>query len=153
MFRCLPFLALLATASTAAMEVLNERAVAVTAQRTGVPPDRVRQAAGTGCDSDMSSMNLCAEYQFIAADQRMNDVYKRLLITYSTRTTSLLVKSQRRWVSYRDGACAFESSGLEGGTAYGYSQLQCLRDKTTARVNELEIYENCTQGGCPGPRR
>jgi len=155
MLRSLSCIALFAFASTSSLasEALNERAVVTTAQRTGASQDRVREAATTGCEADMSSMNLCAEYQFVLVDQSMNDIYKRVLASYAARPASLLAKGQRAWLGYRDRACTFESSGLEGGSAHGYSALRCMSEKTTTRAKELQSYEACTEGGCPGPRK
>lgn len=144
---------LFAFVSTAMGETLNDRAVVTTAQRTGVSQERVRQAATTGCEADMFSMSLCAEYQFVLVDQNMSDVYKRLLVSYSEEPASLLINSQRAWIGFRNQACTFESSGLDGGSAHGYSELRCMSEKTKIRFKELQGYKACTQGGCPGPRK
>lgn len=153
MNRSLLCMALLTLASTVANGSPDERAISITAKRTGTSADRIREAASSGCDGDMSSMNLCAEYQFVLADQRLNDVYSRVSAAYLRKPASLLRKSQRAWLSYRDEACTFESSGLEGGSAHAYSTLRCMGEKTATRISELEAYEACTQGGCPGLRR
>jgi uncharacterized protein YecT (DUF1311 family) len=101
----------------------------------------------------MSSMNICAEYEFILSDLELNDAYKSALANYVPSTAKLLVRSQRAWLSYRDKSCAFESSGLEGGSAHAFSTNICLRQLTLTRTKELQEYNSCTGGGCPGPRK
>jgi uncharacterized protein YecT (DUF1311 family) len=154
MRRALLCLTLFSIASAAAGESLDELAIAATAKRTGATAERVREAASTGCDSDMSSMNLCAEYQFVVADRRMNEVYRGAISSHSeSKAVPALIRSQRAWLSYRDTVCKFESSGVEGGSLHAFSSLRCLKTKTELRTTELQEYGSCNQPGCPWWKR
>jgi uncharacterized protein YecT (DUF1311 family) len=150
--RNIPGLLLLACSSIGAAELLDQRAVEATARRTGTPIEQVQEAALTGCDSGVtSSMNLCFEYRFVAADLRMNDVYAKVRSNLrATKAESLLVKSQRSWLAFRDSTCEYESHGYEGGTLRASITLSCMRAHTIERSHHLEEYLSCRSPGCPG---
>jgi len=150
MRRSLICLALIVIGSAAVGQPLDEQAVAATARRTGATVEHIREAATHGCDSDMSSMNLCAEYQFVVADRRMNEVYKSVISRHrDSKSIPALIQSQKAWLSYRNAACAFESSGVMGGSLHAFSSLRCSMAKTELRATELEAYDSCSQPGCP----
>ena len=150
MHRALLCLALFAVASAAVAQSPDEQAVAATAERTGATTERVREAANHGCESDMSSMNLCAEYLFVVTDRRMNEAYRSALSSHpESKAVRALIQSQRAWLSYRNAACEFESSGVKGGSLHAFSSLRCFKAKTELRITELQEYESCNQPGCP----
>jgi len=143
---------LLAASSIGAAELPDQRAVEATARRTSAPVEQVREAAGTGCESGVtSSMNLCSEYHFVAADLRMNDAYAKARSNVrGTKAEPLLVKSQRSWLAFRDSTCEYESQGYEGGTLRGSISLGCMQAHTIERTRHLEEYLLCKSPGCPG---
>lgn len=52
---------------------------------------------------------------------------------------------------FKDLACQFESSGVEGGLAYSMVMASCLAEKTRQRNKEIETLNNCQEGdlSCP----
>jgi uncharacterized protein YecT (DUF1311 family) len=93
-------------------------------------------------------MNFCADKDFKAADDKLNDVYKRVLANISESGgeepydseswEKAMREGQRAWVAFRDadckGAVPMEWSGGSGTSA---AVLGCMTQKTETRANEL----------------
>jgi len=95
-------------------------------------------------------MNLCAEYHFVAEDLRLNELYGKARAKLLKGTgMSLLVKSQRAWLSFRDATCEYQSQGYEGGTLRASVALNCMNRLTVERSRQLEEHISCTTPGCP----
>ncbi|MDP3814670.1 lysozyme inhibitor LprI family protein [Pseudomonas sp.] len=62
-----------------------------------------------------------------------------------------LKEVQLAWIKFRDLACAFESSSLEGGSAYSMQLNACLAQKTAARIKGLEQLASCEEGDLSWP--
>ena len=136
-------------ATLATVPEIDARAVAELARRDGLSEAAARRYAETGCDSGTTpAMTYCAEYLFLVDDLRMNDLYKQKVTNSDKDAVALLRKSQRAWVTYRDSACEYESSGVTGHL-HGYYVLSCQSAVTKERVARLEQYVSCTQNGCP----
>ena len=93
----------------------------------------------------------CAEEAWIAADGELNLAYG-LAITMAKRideragledrvqdppAEELLRDAQRKWIEFRDAACAAESQLAEGGTSLGLRTLTCLGRLTLRRTEDL----------------
>ena len=63
--------------------------------------------------------------------------------------------SQRRWVSYRKAACAFQASGVAGGSAHEMTLAACLADYANQRLDVITKLMNCVEGdlSCPAFKR
>jgi len=71
----IPILMFLLVAAPCAFAGPDERAIKETAKRTGYSVSEVREHY-SGCGSGITPwMNLCAEYNFIASDLKLNDLY------------------------------------------------------------------------------
>ncbi len=137
------------TAALATAPEIDARAVAELARRDSLSEAAARRYAETGCDSGTTpAMTYCAEYLFLVDDLRMNDLYQQKVTASDKDAVELLRKSQRAWVTYRDSACEYESSGITGHL-HGYYVLSCQSALTKERVARLEQYASCTQNGCP----
>jgi uncharacterized protein YecT (DUF1311 family) len=93
-----------------------------------------------------------------AAQQALRSVETQLksaVATYRRRLGAPQRKafdeSQRLWVDYRKAACAFQSSGIAGGSARPMVEASCLRDYAVARLKILHYLLNCQEGdlSCP----
>lgn len=107
------------------------------------------------CDSLRTQMeeNECANEGYQQADQTLNRIYsayqKRLQPTQRAR----LKAAQVAWIRFRDANCAFESSGVEGGSAHTLIYLNCMAATTAERSKALQALAACKEGdlSCPAP--
>jgi uncharacterized protein YecT (DUF1311 family) len=63
----------------------------------------------------------------------------------------LFDRSQQAWEEYRRSACAFESSGVSGGSALPLIQVACLETLTRERLRYIQRLSACQEGdlSCP----
>jgi uncharacterized protein YecT (DUF1311 family) len=108
-------------------------------------------AADCGSLNTQTEMNQCAETQFQQLDKELNKVYTEYRSRLNERQKHQIKEAQLAWVIFRDFACAFESSGVEGGSVHPFIYLSCLAAKTNARLKELTSLANCEEGdlSCP----
>lgn len=90
----------------------------------------------------------CARNDYQAADQLLNDVYKRLMRQidrdYKANSKlgddfrSNLKKAQQAWLKYRDANCAVEAFEIEPSTiAHATAVNACLARMSSERTQEL----------------
>ena len=129
----------------------DERAIKETAKRTGYSVSEVREHY-SGCGSGITPwMNLCAEYNFIASDLKLNDLYGSVKKNVKgTSAEERLIQAQRAWLKFRDLTCKYESEGYAGGTGRAGIELSCMQRQTEARIKDFEAYLQCTEPGRPG---
>lgn len=95
-------------------------------------------SAGTCTDPmDQSTMNICADKDYRAADAVLNKVYKRAMAAQDDTGRDLLRASERVWIAYRDAECKFEAAPNEGGSIYPMVYAGCLTRLTKARIADL----------------
>jgi uncharacterized protein YecT (DUF1311 family) len=142
----LPLLALLLIASSALAQADVELAeVAKRMQRT---EQALRQSLAD-CDRYQGSMNDCAGYAYHVKDIALTKVYKELINSTGTLTAKrMLVSSQRAWIVFRDRDCAYEASGVEGGSMHAGLVYRCLAERTASRIQQLDAMLACTAPGC-----
>jgi uncharacterized protein YecT (DUF1311 family) len=114
------------------------------------------QAADECVDpQDQLTLNSCAETAFKAADSKLNSQYKLIeeRLIDDAELKSLLVKSQRSWISFRDAECKFQTSATNGASIFPMIYAQCMTSITRARVNDFNSYLNCEEEdmSCPVP--
>lgn len=100
-------------------------------------------------------MNVCAGEAYAAADAELNTAYKQIVARLAGDPDGLaaLRAAERAWVAFRDAECAFQSSGVEGGSIYPMVQAGCLEGLTRDRLEALNGYLACEEGdlSCPAP--
>lgn len=105
--------------------------------------------------TDQRSINHCAKMAFGQADDELNRLYGLISqrLSGDAETKRLLVSSQRAWISFRDGECAFAASAVSGGSIYPAIYSGCLERLTRQRVADFTAYLNCQEGdlNCPVP--
>lgn len=82
----------------------------------------------------------CAEQDYRTADQRLNQVYQRLIARINATEKQRLVEVQRLWIQFRDKTCQFESALNVGGTLEPLVTRGCLTRMTEERTQYLENY-------------
>jgi uncharacterized protein YecT (DUF1311 family) len=102
---------------------------------------------------DQSTLNQCASADYASQDKRLNQLYGDYRKRLEGEQQQQLKDVQLAWIKYRDLACAFESGGVEGGSAYPMVMNGCLSAKTSARADELQQLSTCEEGdlSCPAP--
>lgn len=100
-------------------------------------------------------INVCVEKSFQKSDAKLNTLYKQIetRLKDDADKNKLLVTAQKAWVSFRDAACNFTSSGVIGGTIYPTIVSNCLDRMTRSRIKDFQGYLKCTEGDldCPVP--
>lgn len=106
-------------------------------------------------DQSQAGMNICAGADYAASDAKLNAAYGEIMKRLSDNADArkLLQDAQRAWIAFRDGECAFSSSGVGGGSAYPMIHAICLKDVTDTRLAQLGVYLKCAEGdmSCPVP--
>ncbi len=89
----------------------------------------------------------CAEKSRIAADAKLNQIYKRLVGTLKdnaeqeTMPRTQIVAAQRAWLAFRDAECDFRTI-LNGGAHQWLivNHSECLTELTVRRTSVLQEY-------------
>ena len=84
---------------------------------------------------------------------------KKINLTYNQFRSKLnpaqqqnIKEVQLAWIKFKDLACQFEASSLEGGSAYAMVLTGCLTEKTRQRHQELRALKDCEEEN-PAERR
>lgn len=112
--------------------------------------------ADDSCENPRNTieMNACAKQKYEEVDKQLNNTYKKLLSAIRAENDpkfdgespkSLLIKSQRKWVEFRDADCKAKYQIYIGGTIRDVIYFTCLRERTEQRIKELTDTE--WQGG------
>ena len=94
-----------------------------------------------------SDLNICAEQDFQAQDDNLNEAYastKEILLGIDADlapdaqgTAKALLDAQRAWIAYRDAGCQAEAYLFEGGSMRPMVYSACLARVTAARAQDL----------------
>lgn len=91
-----------------------------------------------------ADMNMCADQDYRAADEALNDAYREAMGVLRQAdaedggsAAATLKDEQRAWISYRDDQCA-PGEFLSQGTMGPLLLSGCLSDMTKTRTQELE---------------
>lgn len=93
-----------------------------------------------------TDMNNCANIAFKASDKNLNEAYRKLMDSKDINFKNLLKESQRSWIKFRDNDCKVQSYPTRGGSAQAMVRLDCLKEKTDQRYNELNSMLTCEEG-------
>lgn len=108
-------------------------------------------AAGCDAPATQMEMNQCAAQEYEKANKELNNVYSGYRTRLSDSQKQQLKDTQLAWIKFRDLACEFESSGIEGGSAKSMVRNGCLAGKTRIRLAEIKALASCEEGdlSCP----
>ena len=99
-------------------------------------------------DGGQQQMNACMATAEASVNRRLNDAYKRLVVTLDD--SSKLKKAQAAWLLFRDASCKYESSGIvEGESLYPFAMSACRIDLAEKRLRDLKQYLQWNCNGCP----
>jgi uncharacterized protein YecT (DUF1311 family) len=109
-------------------------------------PARAQMSACASAHTQ-TAMNACAAQEYQTSDAALNQVYDQLKTKLiDPKQQALLVAAERAWLAYRDGECAFETSGAAGGSIYPMVQAMCLNAIALVHTAELSRQLNCKEG-------
>ncbi|CAN5832120.1 hypothetical protein BH11PSE13_BH11PSE13_19520 [soil metagenome] len=87
-------------------------------------------------NGNQMELNACAEQDFKASDQKLNDRYKALMTSLPAAGQTALRTEQRAWLKRRDPTCRARIQGLGSMAPLEYSA--CQQELTDKRVKQLE---------------
>jgi uncharacterized protein YecT (DUF1311 family) len=113
--------------------------------------------AAINCKSpaNQREMDQCAGRDFDAADAKLNALYRNLMPRYDSGNQAAFKAAEKAWIGYRDAECTFETNGTAGGTINSTMFTQCRKEKTIARIKELNAQLHCEEGdlSCNAPTK
>jgi uncharacterized protein YecT (DUF1311 family) len=109
-------------------------------------------AAAPAAARTQSAMNSSADREATAADRALNAQYSATMRRLSAPTRLLLRNAQRSWITFRDGECRLEASGVTGGSAYPMVYAGCLTRLTEDRTRQRPERAQCGEGDLSCPR-
>lgn len=102
---------------------------------------------------DQGTMNECASRGYSRADAELNRRYRALQsrLKGDRDGARKLTEAQRAWIAFRDSECAFQTTGMTGGSAEPFARATCLEETTRSRSATLQRYLDCREGdmNCP----
>lgn len=111
------------------------------------------QANAIDCSNAQTQleMNQCAYEDYKKSDKELNMTYQQVLKLISGEQKNLLQSAQKKWISYRDADCKFQTYKSSDGTVNRMNKSMCLQSKTEQRTKELKGMLNCPEGdiSCP----
>lgn len=98
-----------------------------------------------------TDMNMCAAAELERETGAINKTYGALRTKLNPQQQLQLKEVQLAWIKFKDLACKFEASGVDGGSAHSIVLSNCLTNKTRVRNKELVQLNNCQEGdlSCP----
>jgi uncharacterized protein YecT (DUF1311 family) len=109
-------------------------------------------AADCGDMNNQRDMNQCFARQLKTTEAAMNKLVAKLhshFSSYDTRGANAFSEAQDAWKTYADKWCGFMTGG-QGGSVRGTVVAMCFIGMIEARIKELDLVVNCSEGdmGC-----
>ena len=98
----------------------------------------------------MDEITSCEREKYEAQDKLLNRAYNLLIDALPNENDpgvsgqsprSMLVKSQKRWIAYRDADCQTKFQIYALGSIRFMTEYVCLRERTEQRIRELQVRE------------
>jgi uncharacterized protein YecT (DUF1311 family) len=108
-------------------------------------------ALDCGNPQTQTDMNTCASLELDRETKKINLTYNQFRSTLNPTQKQKIKEVQLAWIKFKDLACQFEASSLEGGSADAMVLNGCLAEKTRQRHQELRALKDCEEGdlSCP----
>jgi len=84
-------------------------------------------------------MSECISNEYAVQDQKLNEVYKKLMSQLSDHRKQALREAQRQWIVYTEKNCDFYDDP-DGGTMAQLNAQECTLSSRAMRVKELEMF-------------
>jgi len=112
----------------------------------------VAQASDDPCfekAQTQAQLNECAFNAWKRTDMELNHLYQQMgdRLRGDDQARRMLVDAQRKWLSFRDSECAFQTLRTVGASVQPLRQNSCLADLTRNRVTDFQNLLACTRGG------
>jgi uncharacterized protein YecT (DUF1311 family) len=123
------------------IQLLTAITITIVAVSTLAQANRQMLAQQPNCSNPQTTleMNICAGRDYLAADQKLNQIYRQIQANLSRRQKERMIDAQLAWIKFRDANCAYERGQYEGGSLATPTQTACLARMTQQRVKELEL--------------
>ena len=95
-----------------------------------------------------SDTMVCLKKQVEDAQQKLNDIYKKILEEQPPHVIANLGNTQKSWISYRNDQCSWESVIAESGYKKIY-ELSCIASLTEERIKALTAMQSLMQSDRP----
>ena len=101
----------------------------------------MKNAISINCEQAMTTIDLriCANMAYQRSDSMLVEIYNRLLAESSSKEKITLINLQKQWRAFRDRHCGVVWNKYEGGSMQSIVYLNCLREMTENRVEELRL--------------
>jgi uncharacterized protein YecT (DUF1311 family) len=102
--------------------------------------DRLNAQSKTDCSNASTTIEIndCAQKEFLAADKELNNIYKKVMEKLSVVQRPVLIRAQKKWISFRDDYSKIYESIYAGGTIAASAEIDCKTASTRARIAELK---------------
>lgn len=87
-----------------------------------------------------AAMLACINTEYRRVSALLGSVYRKLLATPGVDKQKLAA-AESRWTAFRDADCKFAGSLNAGGSLESVDVGTCLIDDTTARIRQLQLYQ------------
>ena len=85
-----------------------------------------------------TELNQCGNSDLERETKKINKAYNDYRTKLNPEQKQDFKEVQLAWIKFKDLACKFEASGVEGGSAYSMILSGCLTAKTIQRNKEIE---------------
>ena len=98
------------------------------------------RASEKACEEAVTTAEMrdCVNHRYAKVDDKLNQVYRRLLAQLDPERRKLLRDAQKSWIVFRDKNAAFVASDAEGGTLYWIIEVSERASMTERRIKELK---------------
>jgi len=95
-----------------------------------------------------AQLNECAFNSWKQADVELNLLYQQIgnRLRNDQKARQLMVDAQRKWLTFRDSECAFQTMRSAGGSMQALRHNSCLTELTRARVIDFQNQLACAKG-------
>lgn len=100
-----------------------------------------------------TDMNQCSTLELDHETKIINKTYSALKAKLNSVQKQEIKEVQLAWIKFKDLACQFEASGVEGGSIHATVLASCLAEKTRQRNKQLKAIDNCEEGDLSCPAR
>lgn len=100
-------------------------------------------AAAADCPGQTQvELNRCAHDAYLAADAELNAVWPVAKASMDQiGAGAALLDAQRKWIAFRDAACAAEAAPYDGGSIRPQVHATCLERLTRRRTEDLRMLQ------------
>ena len=101
--------------------------------------------------SSQLALNDCAAGQFEIADKKLSGLNTKYIARLAGAQKAAFIGSSAAWENYREAACKYEASTIEGGSAWPMPYFSCKSSLTNERITYMSSLSTCKEGdyNCP----